>query len=354
MEPAIKTNFVHEKIAQSISKGIDYLYQHQYPHGEFCVYISGDDSMQGWNHPDSSNFGSVLIGSSLLFLKEDPKVKEMLKKTAAFLRYQMARGGTWHHYTNLHYLRPLCPLDVDDTSCISHFLQQQNVDFPKADNKALLLANRRKDGLFYTWFTFRLRMNSNRTYWRIALKEFIQPVKSLLFWRSAECSRYDVDAIVNANVLYYLGDVEATQPIIELLTKVIEEGKEADCDKWYINPFTAYYFISRNYYAGITKLEAIRKKLIDRILSKFQDDGSFGESVADTALAVCSLMNLKYSGTELQAAIAYLIKSQKNTGEWERRRIYYMGPTKTVGTGSEELTTAFCLEALQRYCLSNM
>jgi len=349
MEAAINTNFVSEEIRQSISKGIDYLYHHQYPNGEFCVYISGDDAMEGWNHPDSSNFGPALIGSSLLFLKEYPKVEEILDKTAAFLRYQMARGGTWHHYTNLHYLRSLCPLDVDDTSCISDFLRKRNIDFPRDDNRALLLANRRKDGLFYTWFTFRFRPNSNKTYWRIALKEFRHPVKSFLFWRSAECGRYDVDSIVNANVLYYLGDQETTQPVIDLLIKLIEEGREGDCDKWYLNPFTAYYFISRNYYAGITKLEPTRKAIIDRIILQFKKDGSFGESVADTALAACSLMNFNYSSSELTKAMQYLIKAQKETGEWERRRIYYMGPSKTVGSGSEELTTAFCLEALERY-----
>lgn len=349
MEAAITTNFVREKISTSISKGIDYLYHHQYPNGEFCVYISGDEAMQGWTCADTSVFPSALIGFSMLPLKDDPKVEEILTKTAAFLRYQMARGGTWNHYTNFHYLRKLCPLDVDDTACVAYFLSQRNVEFPKKSTVSLLLSNRRKDGLFYTWISFRFRWNRNKTYWRIALKEFIHPVKSFLFWRGAACDRYDVDAIVNANVLYYLGDKEATQPIIDLLIKVIEEGKENDCDKWYRNLFTVYYFISRNYYAGITKLEPIRKTILDRILLQFKMDGSFGESVADTALAACSLMNLHYTGTELTKAITYLIRSQKNTGEWERRRIYYMGRTKIAGTGSEELTTAFCLEALQRY-----
>ena len=71
--------------------------------------------------------------------------------------------------------------------------------------------------------------------------------------------------------------------------------------------------------------------------------------MADTALAACTLLNFNYTGIELTKAVSYIIRYQQESGEWERRRIYYMGPSKIVGSGSEELTTAFCLEALERY-----
>lgn len=345
---------VKTQIEKSVSKGIDYLYEHQYPNGEFCVYLSGDDSMKEWTLPESSIFPSALIGSSLLFLKDDLRVNEILKRTANFLRYQMGRGGTWNHYGKFHPYRHICPQDADDTACVSSFLMQSNVDFPKQHNTQLLLDNRRKDGLFYTWFTFRFFWNKNKTYWRLALKEFIHPVKTFLFWKNMECSRNDVDAVVNANILYYMGNKKETKCITDLMLKIIDENKEENCDKWYRNVFTVYYFFSRNYYAGISKLEPIKKTVIHRVLSRQNENGSFGESAADTAFAVCSLLNFNFNGKEIDKAIQFILEAQKPAGNWARRRIYYGGPKKIFGFGSEELTTAFCLEALKRYMTINI
>lgn len=336
-------------IDKAIELGINYLHQHQLPNGEFCTYMSGDDAMLGWNHPDSNVFTTVMISSSLLFLKHLSKVEEILQRSGVFLRYQMHWTGTCHYFTRLHPLRKIAPWDVDDTSCISHFLKERNIKFPKAVNTQLILDNRAGNGLFYSWFTLRFRWNSNKYYWRLVLPELLNPVKNLIFWKKNECGRYDIDAGVNANVLYYFGDIEATQPIIKYLLQVIADNKENDCDKWYRNPFTIYYFISRNYYTGITKLEPARQPIIDRILLQAKPDGCIGETVADTALAICSLINLNYHGYELQEAISFLISKQMPEGYWQRWRVYYGGPKLAGGYGSEELTTAFCLEALYRY-----
>jgi hypothetical protein len=347
-EPVNTVDALSEQISASISRGIDYLYHHQYPNGEFCVYVSGDDAMKGWSQPDSSVFASALIGSCLLFFKDEERAEEMLTKTAAFLRSQMRRGGIWNYFTNYHYLSSLCPSDADDTATIASFLVHRNIDFPRDRNISLLLNNRRKDGAFYTWFTFRPQLTRHKTYIRLVLREFLQPVKMFMFWVKFECKPYDVDAIVNANILYYLGDVEATQPAINWLVKIIAEKKESNCDRWYKNLFTVYYLISRNYYAGIEKLEPIKQPVVERILSKLNSDGSFGECALDTALAVCSLLNVNYTGRELTRAIHFILQSQKETGCWERRCVYH-SPRMGVGFGSEELVTAFCLEALERY-----
>ena len=171
-----------------------------------------------------------------------------------------------------------------------------------------------------------------------------------MFWRH-EAGRYDIDAVVNANVLYYLGDIEETQPVIEYLLRIIAENREADCDTWYRNPFSVYYFFSRNYYAGISRLEPMRQPVIDRILAQSKPDGRIGETPLDTALAACTLLNFNYTGHALDKAIGFLISSQRETGEWERRILYYGGPKKLSGYGSEELTTGFCVEALSKFAL---
>lgn len=337
----------------AIALGVAYLQQHQYPNGEFCTYISGDDAMLEWNYPDSSIFPSALIGNSLLFLKEKPFVKEILDKTVAFLHYQMGRGGTWHHFTRQHPLFAICPFDVDDTACVSAFLKEYDSDILLGSNIPLILNNRNSQGLFYTWFTSRLRWNTNKTYWKLVLREVRHPLKTFFFWRKMECSRYDVDAVVNVNVLYYLGECASTQPVLQYLIEIINTHKEADCDKWYRNPFTVYYFISRTYNKGITTLEPVRKPILERVLAKTQANGSFGETVLDTALAVCTLLNFNYEGPQLKKATDFIRQSQHKNGSWQRWRLYYGGPKKLTGYGSEELTTAFCLEALARYQVSD-
>ena len=337
-----------ENISEAISRGVGYLYQHQYPNGEFCVYISGHDPMTDGCNPDSNVFPTAIISSSLLFLQGTPRVEEILDKSAAFLLEQAGWGASWNYYTRYHALRSLCPSDADDTCYAAAFLSARKIDFPKDANVSLLLSNRDRLGLFYTWFTFRLRWNTNRDYWRLVRSEFRHPVKTFLFWLKNELGRNDVDGVVNANVLYYFGDTDVTQPVIKFLIGIIENEKEGDCDKWYRNPFSVYYFITRNYYAGILKLEPCRQPILERILATAKPDGRLGKTVLDTALNVCSFLNIHYYGEELDAAIDFLLKSQQENGGWERWRLYG-GPSMSVGWGSEELTTGFCLEALSRY-----
>jgi hypothetical protein len=333
----------------ALARGVAYLHQHQYPNGEFCVYCSTDVTMQEWCLPDSSVFPTVLIAHCLLPLAEHPAAEETLGKAAAFLRYQMNRGGLWNHFTVVHRLRYLCPLDADDTACVSDFLRTRGFDTPYPANVPLLLANRHRNGLFYSWFLLRLRWQTNRMYWRVTLPELKRPVQSAAFWYGVEASRDDVDGVVNANVLYYLGDRPETQPIIAWLLRIIAEGREADCDLWYRDAHFVYYFISRNYYRGITQLEPARQPVIDRILAAAKPDGRLGETVADTAWAVCTLLNWRATPPELEPAIAFLLRTQGAPGEWPRWLVYYGGPKRALGWGSEEITTAFCLEALARY-----
>lgn len=338
-----------ENLSISIDKGIEYLLDHQLPNGEFLFYMSGDEAMQGWNLPESSVFPAALIGICLLPLKDDIRIQKILLETAHFLKYQMDRGGTWNHYTILHRWRKLLPQDLDDTACVSYFLKEMNFDFPLEYNKQIMIDNRNRDGLFYTWLTFRWRFNKNRTYWKLASRELKHVIKSVFFWHMIEPTRYDIDGVVNANILYYMGKRKETTSVITYISNIIKENKEDDCDMTYRNVFTVYYFFSRNISAGIEELNVISADIIDRILKKQKPDGSFGESVLDTALAISSLINSEYKGGELNKGIAYLVQKQRKSGNWDRRALYFGGKEKLSSFGSEELTTAFCIEALAKF-----
>jgi hypothetical protein len=333
----------------AIARGLTYLHQHQFPNGEFAAYCAIEAPMQGWTRPDSSIFPTALIGSCLLHVAEAPEAEEMLTRATNFLSCQMNHGGLWNHFTELHHLRHICPLDTDDTACVSALLRARGVACPVPTNVPLILSNRTSTGLFYTWFVLRPRWVSNRTYWRVTLPELLHPIKSLLFWYGGEGHRNDIDSVVNANALYYLGDIPETQPVIAHLLRVIAGKKEDDCDVWYRDPLLVYYFFTRCYAAGIGKLEPLREPIISRILAQAKPDGRLGETLLDTAWAVCSLLNLNSYPPELDRAIHYLLEAQSAFGAWPRWLVYYGGPKRIMGWGSEEMTTAFCLEALARY-----
>lgn len=331
---------------QSIKKGVKYLYDHQYPNGEFCCYIGEDDEMK-MCIPHSNVFPTSLISQSIMQLRHLPEVNEILEMTGAFLQYQAMRAGVWNNFTILNPLFPICPPDVDNTACASKVLQA--LDKKYQPNEEILLANRNKSGLFYTWFTFRPSLVPIKDFWLLNLRALKRPVSYLLFWRKTEAGRYDIDAAVNANVLFYLGLNKNTAPIVPYLLEIINREKEGDCDLWYRNPFTIYYFISRNYNAGIQQLEPAKEKMIQRVLNTVNDEGAFGNGVLDTALGIITLINCSYYSSALDTAVRYLINQQQSSGGWIRWAVYYGGPKKRLSYGSEEMTTGFCLEALSLY-----
>lgn len=335
-----------EDIDQSILRGVDYLHQHQFPNGEFCVYMGFDDNLTH-TIPYSNVFPTSLICYSLLHLRHLSKVKQMLELSSLFLQFQSMRAGVWNNFTSWNPLFKTCPADVDNTSCASKVLQELGKDYP--ENKNIILKNRNKLGLFYTWYTLRPNLIFDKNYWLLILREYKNPIKSFMFWHKFECSRNDIDAVVNANVLFYLGLNDNTKPLINYMINIIKQNKEDDCDEWYRNPFSIYYFFSRNYKKDIIELEPLKQPIIDRILETAKENGSIGASILDTAFGVISLLNLNYYSPIIEDAVAYLIKNQQDYGNWQRWVVYYGGAKKLSSFGSEEFTTGFCLEALALY-----
>jgi hypothetical protein len=337
---------VQKSVEQSILKGVNYLHQHQYPNGEYCCYIGHEDTMKD-TVPDANIFPASLISYSLLHLAHLPKVDAMLQLTGSLLQYQSMRGGVWNNFTMAHKYFKICPADVDNTACASIVLKRINRGYQ--DNEQMLLYNRNRKKLFYTWFTFRPNSVWSKEYWLLIMREFRYPLTAFLFWTQNEAGKNDIDGAVNANVLFYLGLKEETLPIIDLMLDIIARHKEAECDKWYRNPFTIYYFFSRNLHSGIKALEPIRIPIIQRILFTVRADGAIGESILDTALGIIALIKLEHRSAVLSDAIKYLISEQAEYGEWARWALYYGGPKKLQCYGSEEITTGFCLEALALY-----
>ena len=147
----------------------------------------------------------------------------------------------------------------------------------------------------------------------------------------------------------YLGARPETDRIVRCLIQTIEEQAEEKCDKYYASRFNFYYFLSRNYAAGIRAFEAVGDTIVGRIKSYAHSDGAIGDHILHTALAACALMDWKDRSAVLDNAIRAILCARNSSGAWKQCPFYYSGPSKKLGWGSEELTTGFCLEALSRY-----
>lgn len=310
------------------------------------TYWGPDEKLQEWCVPDSVTFMTSLIANALIPFKNEPKVATLLKRSANFLQYQIMRGGVWQFFTKWHKAFKYSAPDVDDTALASLFLQNMNIGAP--NNLPMLLANRNKEGLFYTWFTWRVNFSFHKNYWLLLLREFKEPIRTLLYWKRNEITRNDLDAVVNANVLLYLGYREVTAPIVKFIINIIKADKETQYDRWYQNPIVIYYFISRLFSLNIQELEQIRSNLTEKLLTAIQKSNDFYNTDLEMALALSGLINLGYKSPLLNEIAKKLIEAQKHNGEW-RRNFLYVVPSYSFGWGSEEVTTAFCIEALNAY-----
>jgi hypothetical protein len=330
----------------AISRGLEFLARHQLRWGQFNIdYAEDRPDLRRWLiSADHSPFATSHIVYSLTF-SQRPHAKQMINRAIKYFCDEMVGPGLWRHWNKSHPRHSFIPPDLDDIACISYLLQQYNIPIP--DNKPLFFINRNARGLYYTYLIPRLVRTFNLTYWQIVLGD-LNPGRAYFFWTRTPASRGDVDAVVNANILLYLGERPETQPIIDWLIEIVQTGREASSDSWYLDPFTFYYAVARCYWVGIFQLERVRDLITDRILKTSQPDGRFGENEMQTALAINTLLSFGMDHQGLQPALSFLIQAQRDYGAWRRYPYYFGGPKRPAWWGSEELTTGLCIEALTR------
>ena len=336
---------MNDRVEQAVSGGLHFLFEQQLPDGEFPAYVSPDERMAQDCELDSTPFVTAMVVYSLGFVPGE-KAQALKHKALRFLRAEMEGPGLWRYWTSKNPKHRLIPIDLDDTCCASFALAQNGEPFPS--NVDILLANRNQQGLFYTWLLPRRRLLLRpAAWWAMRWEILLFPLRRQ-FWQLAEATPGDVDCVVNANTLLYLGENEMTRPVVEELRRCIVDQQEADCDKWYLKALSFYYMLSRAYFNGVVGVGPTRSAIVERLARVAHDDGGFGNAL-DTALAVCSLLNLDGPAPLIEAAIARLMAQQGDNGAWPSHPLYWGGPKKVYGWGSEALTTALCVEALAHY-----
>lgn len=296
-----------KRINKAIEHGIDFLVENQLDSGEFPTTAASTQQMNG-GYLYNSPFVTSFVLYSIKGLRHS-KLNKMTEKALCFLLGEQENGGIWRTHTKKNpYHRDLkLPPDLDDISAISYILKLYRVPFD--DNNDLIRNNLNGTNQYLTW---------------------IEPP-----------FENEVDCVVNANVLLYLG--ENDPHICSHINEVIRENLAFS--RWYPDKLSFYYIVSRAFENGITSLGNNKVTIIGEILSRQSIDGSFGNDL-ESAFALNILHNFHFAGDAVETGTNYLVDKQNTDGSWNLC-VFYSG--FKMFYGSKALTTALALEALKKY-----
>jgi hypothetical protein len=320
---------------------VHFLRTRQLPSGEFATFIARDPALQRECRYDNGPFATTFVLHALDFVDGVDAVP-LVRRGLAYLAEAQEGPGLWRHegaHSPHHFI---APPDLDDTACVSWTLRQHGVAFHP--NEDLVARQRSREGLFLTYV-------QPRDYPWGWLELFLRHRHRQLLrrYRWVELFRFtrEVDINVNANVVLYLGEDERTLRAREHLNAVVARGEEGS-SLYYASPLAFCYMLSRAYFHGIASLAPAAALLPQRVLRLQRPDGSFDQALG-TALAACTLLNCgRADEPGLERAVRHLVATQTPDGSW-RRSAFYTGLYRYYWWGSEELTTALCVEALARY-----
>jgi hypothetical protein len=314
----------HSDISEAIKSGIEYLSRTQKEDGSFSNFISTSKRFENPKE-NQSIFPACLILASLDSLPQSKVLGKVKSKSAKFLLSQKSDFWSWNYWKRNSPESKDAPYpdDLDDTCCAMTGLIKHN---PKAIPvkgiasvvNLLAFCESKEGGPYYSWLT---------------------PPDADKGWK-------DIDLAVNSNIAFFLSLQEVTlRSLVALTEKAIDSRGYAS--PYYHSPYSVIYFISR-WYKGKKK-----DKIIAYLLKKKLNNSSWGNPL-ETALAVSVLINLGYERENLEKSIGYILKNQ-TTGEWRAYPLIVESVKKKQKhySGSAELTTAFCIEALGKFSAKN-
>ena len=165
--------------------------------------------------------------------------------------------------------------------------------------------------------------------------------------------RIEADPVVNANIIAYLGDRPETERAQRWLASLLVGGRVEGSSKWYPDPVAIYYAISRAMMREPPALAGLRPILSERILGLRDETGEFG-NILHAAQAVSALYNIGgLEGIDAKRQVDRFRNAQREDGSWPELLAFgdqskKWGTVGQIGHGSEAVTSAFCIEALER------
>ena len=251
----------------------------------------------------------------------EPLARSICARTRAYLADTIEYPGFWRYYRHL-------PQDLDSTTLCSLVIGTHPWIL-LGRNTPRMLANRDDTGCFMTW-----------------VLEEDEPNVVARF-------RIEADPVVNANVIACLGDRPETRGAQRWLEALITEDRLEGSSKWYPDKVAIYYAATRAMIRAKPALERLRPMLADRILGLRDARGEFG-NILQTAQALAALYNIGgLERIDVPREIERFIGTQHQDGSWPELLAFgdqslKWGAVGQIGHGSQSVTTAFCVEALER------
>ena len=271
-------------------------------------------------HYERPAFVSALCALALECSRE-PGARRICTATRAYLVETIEYPGLWRYYRHL-------PQDLDSTSLCS-LVVGSHPWVLLGRNIPQILANRDGEGRFQTWI----------------LADGEPDVVSRF--------RIEADPVVNANVIAYLGDRPETRNARQWLESLVTNGQLEGSSRWYPDTVAICYAISRTMKRIPTALAHVRPMLAEQILALRDQQGEFG-TVLHMAQAVSALYNIGFlERIDPEHYMNVLQLSQREDGSWPEFLAFgdqsaKWGLVGQIGHGSEAITSAFCIEALER------
>ncbi len=310
-------------IQKVIDKGIDFLAKEQEKDGNYLCLASAkiDNYKSCYTIPTVVTANIVL--SSLAHLSNTSAISRIKKKVANFLLGERSTYWSLNYWSRKSdwFKKEPFPDDLDDTFCALAALYEYQPELFDGEAMAkivtmLISAEKQEGGPYDMWLV---------------------PPEGRKTW-------HRTDLVVNSNIAFFLSFQDISLPKVNaFIEKSIDAG---NYEMPYNKIYPAIYFISRFYRGKKTE------QMISLLLKKQGSDGKW-ENPLRTALAISSLINLE--GLQhrkwLEKGIEYLIKTQSPNGSWEPYSFYFQmrKKEKTLYAGSASITTALCLEAINKF-----
>ncbi len=328
----------------AIDRAVAFLERRQLPHGEFVTLLGADRAMTSPAF-DSSPFVTAFVLYGLTHVGGD-RVAPLVESAARFLISQMEFGGVWRYWTSRQHKHRRLPPDLDDTACISFALLRAGVRVPRNDwafRGARDAAGRFKTWLFVTkrhrfdpWFALARFVGSWQA--RLRTRSVETPASEDPRFRVMRIDRDDVDPVVNANAVLYLGERPDTLPAIAFVTETVL-ADTATRSLYYEDALALYYAVARAARHASPRLAALREPIVSRIVARWNGAERFNPLQA--AMAASALLTFEPACDALDELLRLIARTQRDDGGWDAYPFYNVW-------GSEELTTGLCLEVLAR------
>lgn len=269
--------------------------------------INSEGKTEEERPPFTAASGCLLLESCDL-----PQVESLRSRTRDYVARLAIYPGVWRYWDSL-------PPDLDDTAICS-LIAGRHLWIFLGMNVERILSFRDHEGRFRTWMVPRSVADAN--------------------WNS-------VDAVVNANVVAYLGDRAETRPAQRWLERLVMDGREADALVFYPECMDLYVALARAARRASPVFENLRPTLAGRI-STGLDARRNRLDVMRLAQGITALDVLGEASCAgiLEGAADRMMQEQDVGGGWPGCKAWQRGPEFPVEFRSEALTTASCIGAI--------